>query len=97
MTNDSSNRTLQLFYAGLMLDAASNFEHFCVSQQVAEKNAQEQVLAAPSQLVQLEIRTPHDLFERFGVIFGYAAWTVNEGPEETTVAATDADLPGLRW
>ncbi len=44
MTDTSPNKTLQLFYAALMVDAASNFEHFGVAAQVTEKKAREQVL-----------------------------------------------------
>jgi hypothetical protein len=78
MTTESPLRTLQLFYAALMVDAAANFEHFGVEARVVEKKAREQALAAPGQLAQLDIRTPRELFEKFGAIFGCAQWTVNE-------------------
>jgi len=70
--------TLQLFYAGLMVDAAANFERFGVLEAVREKKAREQALAAPAQLAQLGIRTPRELFERFAEIFGCASWVVEE-------------------
>ncbi len=77
--NDTSDvRTLQLFYAGLMADAAANFEHFGVLEQVREKKAREQEAAAPAQLSQLGIRSPRELFERFGSIFGCARWELTE-------------------
>jgi hypothetical protein len=39
MNEQNEIRTLQLFYAGLMVDAAANFEYFGVAQQVREKKA----------------------------------------------------------
>jgi hypothetical protein len=74
----SEMKTLQLFYAGLMVDAAANFEHFGVSQQVQQKKAREQAAAAPAQLAQLGIRSPRELFERFAAIFGCARWELRE-------------------
>jgi hypothetical protein len=78
MNEQSEMRTLQLFYAGLMVDAAANFEHFGVKKLVEEKKAHEQAAAAPAQLAQLGIRTPRELFERFGAIFGCARWELRE-------------------
>jgi hypothetical protein len=81
-------RTLQLFYAGLMVDAAANFEHFGVLDRVTEKKAREQALAAPAQLTQLGIRTPRELFERFSAIFGCARWEVREEADGAVSAET---------
>ncbi len=78
MTDMGPDRTLQLFYAALMVDAAANFEHFGVEARVAEKKGREQALAAPGQLAQLGITGPRELFEKFGAIFGCAQWTVSE-------------------
>ena len=92
MTDTSPRRTLQLFYAALMVDAAGNFEHFGVAAQVAEKKRREQALAAPSQLAQLGIATPRELFERFGEIFGCAQWSVGEQPDGVVTADTRSCL-----
>ncbi len=78
MNEQSELRTLQLFYAGLMVDAAANFEHFGLLPQVQEKKAREQAAAAPAQLSQLGIRSPRELFERFSAIFGCARWELAE-------------------
>jgi len=78
MNENNDTRTLQLFYAGLMVDAAANFEHFGVLRQVQEKKAREQAAAAPAQLSQLGIHAPRELFERFAAIFGCARWEVRE-------------------
>ena len=85
-------KTLQLFYAGLMVDAAANFEHFGVIEQVTEKKAREQALAAPTQLTQLGIRTPRELFERFSAIFGCARWQIQEEADGAMSAETRACL-----
>ncbi len=78
MNEQNQTRTLQLFYAGLMVDASANFEHFGLKKLVEEKKAHEQAAAAPAQLTQLGIRTPRELFTRFAEIFGCARWEVRE-------------------
>jgi hypothetical protein len=85
-------KTLQLFYAGLMVDAAANFEHFGVAGQVADKKAREQAVAAPAQLAQLGIAAPADLFRRFGSIFGCAQWELKEGADGCVTAETKSCL-----
>jgi hypothetical protein len=85
-------KTLQLFYAGLMVDSAVNFERFGVLPQVTEKKAREQALAAPAQLDQLGIRAPRQLFERFGAIFGCARWELSELEDGTLSAETRSCL-----
>ena len=92
MSTETDARTLQLFYAALMVDAASNFEHFGVSGQVAEKKAREQHLAAPMQLTQLGIHGPRELFERFSALFGCTQWSVIEESPASTVAETRSCL-----
>ena len=92
MNEQSDTRTLQLFYAGLMVDAAANFERFGVLPQVQEKKAREQAAAAPSQLAQLGIRAPRELFERFGAIFGCARWELGELDGGAVVAETKTCL-----
>jgi hypothetical protein len=88
MNEPNEMRTLQLFYAGLMVDAAANFEHFGLSEQVREKKAREQAAAAPAQLAQLGIRSPRELFERFAAIFGCARWELRELPGGAVEAET---------
>jgi hypothetical protein len=92
MNEQSDTRTLQLFYAGLMVDAAVNFEHFGMLPQVQEKKAREQAAAAPGQLSQLGIRSPRELFERFGAIFGCARWELGELDSGGVVAETKTCL-----
>ena len=78
MTDAEMLKSLRLFYAGLMVDSASNFEGFGVSEKVAAKKAAEQLAAAPAQLAQLGIGSPRELFERFTELFGCAIWEVEE-------------------
>jgi hypothetical protein len=92
MNDNKSRKTLQLFYAGLMVDAASNFEHFGVVEHVTAKKAREQVLAAPGQLTQLGISSPKDLFEKFSEIFGCARWELHETADGTLIAETKSCL-----
>jgi hypothetical protein len=92
MNEQNETRTLQLFYAGLMVDAAANFEHFGVAREVREKKAREQAVAAPAQLAQLGIRTPRELFERFSGIFGCARWELAEGENGALEAQTRSCL-----
>jgi hypothetical protein len=92
MNELNSLKTLQLFYAGLMVDAASNFEHFGVIEKVTAKKAQEQLLAAPAQLTQLCIRSSVELFERFSSIFGCAQWNVTDTGGGSVIAQTSTCL-----
>ena len=86
------NKTLQLFYAGLLVDAAANFEYFGVLEQVTAKKAREQALAAPAQIAQLGICTPRELFERFTALFGCARWELAEGQDGALSAVTKTCL-----
>ena len=84
----TDEKTLQLFYAGLMVDAAANFERFGIAEKVAEKKRAEQALAAPRQLAQLGIRGPAELFQRFSEIFGCASWQAAETADGSFLAVT---------
>lgn len=86
--DNGDRRLLQLFYAGVLVDAAANFERCGVLEEVRERKAREQALAAPAQLAQLGIRTPRELFERFAAIFGCAAWEVGEEVDGAVPAET---------
>lgn len=92
MTDQDPRKVLQLFYAGAIVDAAANFEHFGLLEQVAGKKEKEQAAAAPGQLAQLGIRTPGELFRRFADIFGCAAWDVEEAGDGTATAVSGSCL-----
>ena len=92
MSDQENMKTLQLFYAGLMVDAAANFEHFGVIDQVVAKKAREQAVAAPGQLAQLGIQSATELFRRFGAIFGCARWELTEESDGAVTAQTQSCL-----
>jgi hypothetical protein len=92
MTDQEKLKTVQLFYAGLMVDAASNFEHFRIAGEVAAKKAAEQRAAAPVQLSQLGVHAPRELFERFAELFGCVRWEVQEGDAGGVVAESRSCL-----
>ncbi|PKL24480.1 MAG: hypothetical protein CVV47_08520 [Spirochaetae bacterium HGW-Spirochaetae-3] len=75
MNETQTLKTLQLFYAGALVDAARQYEAHGVLEQVTEAKRREQEAAAPGQLLRLGITTPEALFATFSAIFGCAAWT----------------------
>lgn len=81
MSDNKTLKTLQLFYAGVLVDAVRQYAAFGILEKVTEKKRVEQELAAADQLSRLGIRTPEELFTVFPEIFGCAAWTSRaEGP-----------------
>lgn len=92
MSDQQNLKTLQLFYAGLMVDAAANFEHFGVSEGVTAKKAREQEIAAPGQLKQLGIGSPEALFTTLSSLFGCARWGVATTADGATTARTSSCL-----
>jgi len=87
-----NTKTLQLFYAGLMVDSAANYEHFGITAQVAEKKQKEQAVAAPRQLAQLGVQTPAEIFLKFASVFGCADWQVTENADGSAAAVTKTCL-----
>ncbi len=75
MTESERIKTLQLMYAGVLVDAVRQYGAFGILEQVAEKKRIEQELAARDQVSRLGIRTPGDLFTVLPEIFGCAAWS----------------------
>lgn len=74
MTETQTLKTLQLFYAGQLVDAVRQYHNFGVLGAVVERKRLEQELAAPDQLSRLGIATPEALFSTFSGIFGCADW-----------------------
>jgi hypothetical protein len=77
MTETQTLKTLQLFYAGLLVDAVRQYQKFGILEQVIEKKKQEQKLAAPDQLSRLGIGNVEELFTTFSTIFGCASWRID--------------------
>lgn len=92
MENEQILKTLQLFYAGLLVDAVANFDHVGALETVTAKKETEQVLAAPGQLKQMGITTPADLFRVSGAVFGCAPWTVKDDGKGNTLAEAKSCL-----
>lgn len=90
--DDGRLRTLQLFYAALMVDSALRFEGLGASQAVAAAKAREQEAAAPGQLAQLGIGSGPQLFTQFAELFGCAAWKVEAEEGGATRAETSTCL-----
>lgn len=75
MTESERLKTLQLMYAGVLVDAVRQYGSFGILEEVTEKKRVEQETAARDQLVRLGIRTPEDLFSILPEIFGCAEWS----------------------
>lgn len=75
MTESERLKTLQLMYAGVLVDAVRQYGSFGILEEVTEKKRIEQELAARDQLSRLGIRTPGELFTVLPEIFGCAAWS----------------------
>jgi hypothetical protein len=89
MTEAQTLKTLQLFYAGALVDAVRQYQSFGILDQVIEKKRREQEATAPEQLSRLGITTPEALFSTFSSIFGCASWTMeNDGTVFRAKSAT---------
>ncbi|MBN2348522.1 MAG: L-2-amino-thiazoline-4-carboxylic acid hydrolase [Bacteroidales bacterium] len=75
-------KTLQLFYASVLADSVFYYNNAGILNMVTEKKAKQQELTAASQLKQLHINSPEELFEFFSNVFGCIQWqtvTTKEG------------------
>ena len=88
MTETQSARTLQLFYAGVLVDTVRQYADFGILDQVTEKKRREQEIAAPGQIAQLGIRGPEELFSTFSSIFGCALWSMEKEGGKLRAKAT---------
>lgn len=78
-------KTLQLFYASVLADSVFYYNNAGILNMVTEKKAKQQELTAASQLKQLNINSPEELFEFFSRVFGCIQWQT-ETTEEGLVA-----------
>jgi hypothetical protein len=76
MTETQTLKTLQLFYAGQLVDAVRQYQKSGVLEEVVARKKLEQELAAPDQLARLGIQTVEELFTTFSAIFGCANWKI---------------------
>ena len=76
MNETQTLKTLQLFYAGALVDSVRQYHKHGVLEAVTEGKRREQEQAAPAQLARLGIGKPEDLFSTFTELFGCADWKV---------------------
>jgi len=75
-------KTLQLFYASALADSVYHYINAGILNLVTEKKAGQQALTAASQLKQLKVNTPEQLFVLFSRIFGCIKWDINTTSDE---------------
>ncbi|OFX84013.1 MAG: hypothetical protein A2W99_03315 [Bacteroidetes bacterium GWF2_33_16] len=78
------NRTLQLFYAGVLADSVKYYDKAGILGIVTEEKRKQQEVAAAAQLKQLDIKSVSELFEEFSKIFGCINWEVKTAKTKTT-------------
>ncbi len=67
-------KTLQLFYASVMADSVKHYHDAGILEAVTPKKANLQAMTAGTQLKQLGIKTPEELFSYFSRVFGCIKW-----------------------
>lgn len=75
---DNGKKTLQLFYAAALADAAYHYGKNGILDDVTAEKKELQERAASSQLMQLGIKTVPELYTVFSHLFGCVGWTVEE-------------------
>jgi hypothetical protein len=88
-------KTLQLFYASALADSVYHYNNAGILSMVTEKKAGQQALTAASQLKQLRINTPEQLFELFSRIFGCIQWNVKTISDEVIATGNHCLLYNL--
>ena len=78
MTDSEKLKILRLYYAGMMVDSAANFERTGVVDQVVQLKAAEQKAAGVERRRAMNLQTPRQVFEVLADIFGCAAWQVSD-------------------
>lgn len=71
---DDKLKTLQLFYASVMADSVYHYHESGILNLVTEEKRKRQALTAATQLKQLGISTPEELFRFFSNVFGCIQW-----------------------
>lgn len=71
-------KTLQLFYASVLADSVYHYTNSGILNLITETKRKQQALTAPSQIKQLGIQNPKELFTYFSRVFGCIKWDVNE-------------------
>ena len=77
-------KTLQLFYASVLADSVNHYNNAGILSLVTEKKLNQQKLTASSQLKQLGITDPQQLFSYFSEVFGCIKWETEGDMENLT-------------
>jgi hypothetical protein len=88
-------KTLQLFYASALADSVYHYNNAGILSLVTEKKAGQQALTAASQLKQLKISTPEQLFELFSRTFGCIKWDVKTSSDKVLASGNHCLLCSL--
>jgi hypothetical protein len=80
--------TLRLFYAGLLVDSLSQFEHYGLLGKVALQKQQENLLSAPRRIEQFGFRSPAEIFTAHRDIFGFSDWNMESNGSVVEVTNT---------
>lgn len=91
MDHEKNLKTLQLFYAGALVDAVRHYAAQGVLESVTEAKRREQEIAAPGQLHRLGIHSAQELFSTYTELFGCAEWRV-EAEEPDLIMRTRSCL-----
>jgi hypothetical protein len=75
---DNEKKTLQLFYAAALADAAYHYGKKGIFDEVTAEKKELQERAASTQLMQLGVKTVPALYTVFSDLFGCAGWSVEE-------------------
>lgn len=86
MENDL--KKLQLFYASVLADSVSHYSNAGILNLVTQKKLKQQELTASSQLNQLEISTPEELFKHSSRVFGCINWQTQRNGQEISAKGT---------
>ena len=92
---DNHLKTLQLFYAGALVDALRQYDAFGITNKVEEKKQREQQAAAPRQLAQLEFDSPQAIFNGMRELFGCANWQLDTDDDGVTAVTKSCLLCAL--
>jgi len=83
---ENNLKTLQLFYAGVLADSVYHFNKAGILNLVTEEKRKQQALTAASQIKQLGISSPRELFRDFSNIFGCIKWEYSEDEEAASAS-----------
>lgn len=88
-------KTLQLFYAAALADSVYHYNNAGILGTLTEEKYKRQCITAPSQLKQLNINHPAELFTTFSKLFGCIHWEVEQNDTELRARGTSCLLCAL--